>query len=180
MPVLLYRRLRYGYAFRRIPLTQGKYSIVDQQDYKILSAYNWRVCKTKGKNTLYAERGLLLSSGRWTRLLMHRQLIPDVPADYCIDHINGSGLDNRRANLRLATVAQNAANSRPRKSLSGFKGVSFAKDKKLWRSSIVVDGKRKHLGYFRNPLDAAKSYDAAAKKYFGEFAYLNLSHTNFI
>jgi hypothetical protein len=106
---------------------------------------------------------------------MHRQLIPDVPAGLVIDHINADGLDNRHANLRLATVAQNAANSRPRKSRAGLKGVTFAKGKNRWRASIVANGSRIHLGYFRDPRDAAKAYDAAAKKYFGEFAYLNLS-----
>jgi hypothetical protein len=104
---------------------------------------------------------------------MHRQIIKDVPFGYCIDHINGSGLDNRRANLRLATASQNAANSRHRKSRSGFKGVAFAKDKRRWRASIVANGCRKHLGYFTNPRDAALAYDHAAQKYHKQFAALN-------
>jgi hypothetical protein len=173
--VLLYRRLRYGYAFRRIPLTQGFFAIVDPADYDDLAKYNWRICKSKGKHTLYAERSVRKTNGKFSRILMHRQLIPDVPAGLVIDHINADGLDNRHANLRLATVAQNAANSRPRKSRAGLKGVTFAKGKNRWRASIVANGSRIHLGYFRDPRDAAKAYDAAAKKYFGEFAYLNLS-----
>lgn len=170
---LLCRRLRDGYPFRRIPLTQGFCAIVDPADYDDLAKFNWHICKTKGKHTLYAERSIRKANGKFSRLLMHRQLIPDVPAGFVIDHINGSGLDNRRANLRLATVAQNAWNTKPRKSRAGLKGVAFAKDKNHWRASIVVNGCRKHLGYFRNPADAAKAYDYAAKQYHKQFARLN-------
>ncbi|MFC1793257.1 HNH endonuclease [Planctomycetota bacterium] len=170
--VLLWRRLRYGYAFRRIPLTQGRFAIVDPQDYQRLSKYKWRLCRTKGKNVLYAERSIRLPGGKYSRLLMHRQLI-DTPEGYVIDHINGSGLDNRRANLRLATVAQNAWNSKKRNPRSGYKGVWFTADKGLWRGAIVCHGKRIHLGYFSDKIDAAKAYDDAAKKYYKEFARLN-------
>ena len=170
--VLLYRRCRYGYAFRRIPLTQDRFAIVDPQDYPRLSRYKWRLCRTKGKNVLYAERSVRLPGGRYSRLLMHRQLIK-APEGYVIDHINGNGLDNRRANLRLATVAQNAWNSRKRNPRSGYKGVCFASDKGLWRAAIVCHGRKIHLGYFKDKITAAKAYDSAAIKYYGEFAKPN-------
>jgi len=170
--LLLYRRLRYGYAFRRIPLTQGHFAIVDPQDYPHLSRYKWRLCRTKGKNVLYAERSVRLPNGKYSRILMHRQLM-EVPEGYVIDHVNNSGLDNRRANIRSATVAQNAWNSKKRNPRSGYKGVWFAKDKGLWRAAIVCHGKRKHLGYFKDKIAAAKAYDTAAIKYYGEFARLN-------
>jgi len=103
---------------------------------------------------------------------MHRQLI-NVPKGYVIDHINGSGLDNRRANLRLATVAQNAWNSKKRNPRSGYKGVWLAKEKGLWRAAIFCNRKRKHLGYFKDKVDAARAYDKAATKLHKEFAVLN-------
>ncbi len=170
--VLLYRRMRYGYAFRRIPLTQGRFAIVDPADYQSLSRYKWRLCKTKGKNVLYAERTTRRADGKYSRILMHRQLIRP-PKGCVIDHVSGSGLDNRRANLRLATVAQNAWNAGGRGARSGYKGVWLAKDKGLWRASIVCCGERKHLGYFRDKRDAAKAYDRAAREYHGEFAVPN-------
>ena len=170
--VLTWRRLHYGYAFRRIPLTQGRFAIVDPQDYQRLSKYKWRLCRTRGKNVLYAERSIRLPGGKYSRLLMHRQLIA-TPDGYVIDHINGCGLDNRRANLRLATVAQNAWNSKKRNPRSGYKGVWFAGDKGLWRAAIVCHGRRIHLGYFKDKIAAAKAYDAAARKYYKEFARLN-------
>jgi len=169
---LLYRRLCFGYAFRKIPLTQGKYAIVDPDDYVRLAKYKWRICRTKGKNVTYAERSMRLPNGKYSRILMHRQII-DVPEGYVIDHINGSGLDNRRANLRLATVAQNAWNSKKRNPRSGYKGVCFTRDKGLWRAAIVCNRRRIHLGYFRDKRAAARAYDAAARIHFGEYAVLN-------
>jgi hypothetical protein len=214
---LLYRRIRCGYAFRRIPLTQGYFAIVDPVDYPALSKYKWRICRTKDKNTLYAERSIRLpavstaepskggvlslpavsiaepSKGKYSRILMHRQIMKNMPLasstqnselkthnchhpfsdDMVIDHINRNGLDNRRANLRLATVAQNAWNSKKRKSRSGYKGVCYDKAKRRWRAAIVNHGRRIHLGYFEDKIEAAKAYDAAAKKYCGHFALLN-------
>ena len=170
--VLLCRRLRYGYAFRRIPLTQGQFAIVDPADYETLSRHKWRLCKTRGKNVLYAERTIRRSNGKYSRILMHRELI-QPPRGYVIDHVNGCGLDNRRANLRLATAAQNAWNTGKRGGGSGYKGVWLAKDKGLWRASIVCHGERKHLGYFRDKCDAAEAYDRAAQEYHGQFAVLN-------
>jgi hypothetical protein len=114
-----------------------------------------------------------LPGGKYARILMHRQLIK-TPAEYVINHINGCGLDNRRANLRLATVAQNAWNSKKRNPHSGYKGVWFAADKGMWRAAIVCHGKRLHIGYFSSKIDAAKAYDAAEIKYYKEFARLNL------
>ena len=170
--MLLYRRARYGYAFRRIPLTQGRFAVVDPADYESLSRHKWRLCKTKGKNVLYAERTVRRSDGTYSRMLMHREVLRP-PRGYVIDHVNGCGLDNRRANLRLATAAQNAWNAGGRGGRSGYKGVWLAKDKGLWRASIVCCGRRRHLGYFRDKRDAAKAYDRAAREYHGQFAVLN-------
>ncbi|UCC97938.1 MAG: HNH endonuclease [Phycisphaerales bacterium] len=170
--MLLYRRLRFGYAFRKIPLTQGRYAIIDPADYAALSRYKWRLCRTKGKNVLYAERSVRRPDGKYSRILMHRELIRP-PEGYVIDHINGCGLDNRRANLRLATVAQNAWNARKRNPRSGYKGVWFVRDKGLYRAAIVCHGQRMHLGYFKDKRQAAQAYDAAATTLHGQFAVLN-------
>jgi hypothetical protein len=183
-PLLLYRFIRHGYTFRRIPLTQGKFAVVDPADFYHLNRHKWRICK--GKNTLYAERSVRLSFGRYTRILMHRQILNAYPnhhprftsheplfTNLVIDHINRNGLDNRRSNLRLATIAQNAWNSRIRPNRSGYKGVWFAKDKGKFRAAIWHNNKRIYLGYFDSPRQAALAYDTAAKKYHKDFAVLN-------
>ncbi len=85
-----------------------------------------------------------------------------------IDHINGNPSDNRWENLRVATPSQNKMN-RPRQSnnKSGFKGVSWKRDKKKWRA-VIND---KHLGYFNTAEAAHRAYCAASAKYHGEFSH---------
>lgn len=88
-----------------------------------------------------------------------------------IDHINGDPLDNRLANLRLATRSQNLANTKLLPSnTSGFKGVSFSKKLHRWRASICINQQRKHLGFFNSPEAAHAAYVSAAEQCFGVFA----------
>ncbi len=126
--LLRYRRLRYGYAFRKIHLTQGKYAIVDPEDYKELAKYQWYA---KGcKRRFYAERWD--SSGiKGTCVKMH-QVIMGTAEGKVIDHINHNGMDNRKANLRFATAQQNTWNKRKKRgnSSSRYKGVSRTKGQK--------------------------------------------------
>lgn len=92
--------------------------------------------------------------------------------DNVVDHINGNPSDNRASNLRESSVCQNVRNRRP-KSGRDLKGVHWADHANKWAAHICVDYKQKHLGYFDDPEDAARAYDAAAVKYHGEFARLN-------
>jgi hypothetical protein len=94
-----------------------------------------------------------------------------------VDHINGNTLDNRLCNLRKATVLENCRNQKLRSdSEIGFKGVSKCKKYKTetYRARIQINKKmRITLGIYKDPVEAAKAYDTAAKKYFGEFAKTN-------
>ncbi len=173
MLVLLYRRIRYGYSFRRIPLTKGKFAIVDPDDYGRLSKYKWHV--TKNTNTFYAKRNPRV--GRKVKapsIYMHRQII-NVPAGFVIDHINHNGLDNRKTNLRLATRAQNNRHTKKPKNKchSNYKGLYWHRRDRVWHVRITANGITRHVGYFKDEIEAAKAYDRAAKKYHGRFAALN-------
>ena len=88
---LAYRKIRYGYPFRRIPLTRGLYAIVDREDYEWLMKFKWHTNCSRGK--FYAVNS--------RKQKMHR-LIMNAPSDKFVDHINGDGRDNRKANLRRA------------------------------------------------------------------------------
>jgi len=106
---------------------------------------------------------------------MHREVI-HPPDHLFVDHINHNGLDNRKANIRPATHSQNNFNRiiSTRGDLSSkYKGVAWNKSKKKWQARIGIYGKRKHIGHFKDEIQAAKAYDKAAKKYHGEFASLN-------
>jgi len=171
--VLLYRRIRYGYGFRRIRLTQGKYAIVDADDYWELAKYSWYA--HKAENSYYAGRTVHMAKSKKTRIVwMHREVIC-VPAGLMCDHINHDGLDNRKVNLRAATAAQNRFNSRTariRKS-SKYRGVCWRADHKKWFAYVYVGGRAVFMKYFDDATAAARARDRAAKKYHGQFAELN-------
>ena len=107
---------------------------------------------------------------------LHRIIIGALKGER-VDHINGNGLDNRRSNLRVCDASQNGRNSLKRKktSTSKYKGVFFNPFYKKWQSTLWIGEikRSKHLGYFKNEIDAAKAWDAAATKYHGSFARLN-------
>lgn len=99
-------------------------------------------------------------------LLAHGQAPPQL-----IDHVNGDRSDNRLANLRPATYAQNKQNSVKSKSVrSGIKGAHYSTSEQKWRSSIGVNGTKIHLGWFSSKEEAAAAYQRAAPLYHREFA----------
>jgi hypothetical protein len=148
---------------KRIPLTRGQYALVDDADYDYLMQWKWHILV--GSSTYYAKR--------CSAIRMHRVIL-DAPKDQHVDHRDGNGLNNQRYNLRLCTRAQNAQNRKLRRdSKSGFKGVRWVPGRNKWRADIKVKGKSIYLGYFTCVVKAAKAYDEAAIKYFGEFAWLN-------
>ena len=107
-PLLLYRRLRYGYAFRRIPLTRGKFAIVDPEDYDRLSSIRWYA--NKSPHTWYAVHSLTNGKKEKRKNLYMHHLVIKIPPSMRCDHINHNGLDNRKANLRPVTHTQNVWN----------------------------------------------------------------------
>ena len=152
---------------KEIPLTRGKIALVDDEDYEAVARYHW--CFSCG----YAKRQATLAPKKTAMVYMHRLLVGAVKGQE-VDHINMNKLDNRRANLRLCTPSQNKANQNRRiDNRSGFKGVCLRKRKMKWEAQIAVGGHNMHLGYFADRIDAARAYDAAAMRHFGEFARLN-------
>lgn len=162
-----------------IPLTQGYVALVDDEDAeRTLAAGPWRVCKNiQGEHvTFYAQAhgrdpltGKLCGS-----VLMSRFILCPAPGEE-VDHINHNGLDNRKSNLRRCNKAENQGNScKHTRSSSQFKGVSLDTRRGKWRAQIMTNYHQIFLGYFLSEIDAARAYDLAARKHFGEFANLNL------
>ena len=159
---------------KQIKLTQGKFAIVDDADYKWLSQWKWYAFKNY-YHIWYAVRKSPRKNGKQTTIWMHRKILGLKRGDPCeCDHHNGNGLDNRRSNLRIATRAQNNRNQRPRKGgTSIYKGVSWDWRNTKWLVHIRINGRVTHLGYFDNEVEAAQVYDKAAKIFFGGFARTN-------
>jgi hypothetical protein len=165
--------------YRKIKLTRGKVALVDLEDYERLAQFTWLVWQDWITGRFYA--------GRWSRkeeqagrlgksmIPMHQEVLGKIEG-FRIDHIRPNDtLDNRKTNLRYATASQNGANRpAPSHNSSGFKGVCFSRREQKWRAYLTLNRKQIHLGFFKDKNQAARAYDMAALKAFGDFAHLNI------
>ena len=154
-----------------IQLTQNRVALVDAEDFDIVNPYSWHVCNIRNSNLRYA--GCMVRNGdKQVTFLMHRMIL-NTPKGTEVDHINGDGLDNRRANLRVCKHSENLCNQKLVSHSSQFKGVYWNKEKLRWRVRIKINRKEKHLGYYDSEEEAGRAYDIAARINFGEFARTN-------
>jgi len=160
---------------KHIPLSRGKYAIVDDDVFESLSENNWH-CNAVG----YAVRNVTVSPYKCDVIYMHREIMNLSKGDgKYVDHRNGNQLDNRKENLRICNKLENQRNQKGYESKGGkrcsskYKGVSYSKNRrKNWRCRINVGGKE-ITKYFHTEKEAAKKYNELAVEYFGEFAWLN-------
>ncbi len=158
------------------PKYPNTFAMVDDEDFILLSAINWT--PEKPKHTIYCSNFRKVK-GKTVAIRMHR-LIINPTKDQSVDHIDGNGLNNQKANLRVCTNSQNAQNRKHPSSKMGsqYKGVSFFKNLQrkqpgYFVARITHQKKQIFLGKFANEVEAAKAYNAGAMLYFGEFAALN-------
>jgi hypothetical protein len=150
-------------AIERIDLGDGRFTVIDQGDAKLLAAHRWSYSGGYAKG---------YDVGRGQYVGLHRVLIGDRPG-MVVDHINGDRLDNRRANLRHVSLSANRCNSVPIGGTSRFKGVSYYPSRRKWRATICLNRKVAFLGFFDSEEAAARAYDQRARLLHGEFAKTN-------
>lgn len=133
----------------RIPLRKGGeivgYALVDDCD-AYLAERRWRT----------NARGYAIRREGSSSQFMHRVIMGlERGNPLTVDHINRDKLDNRRANLRIVTLAQNQQNvASQRGSMSRYRGVSWDSERQRWIAAVWVDGHCHRLGRFADEDEA--------------------------
>ena len=158
-----------------IPLTQGKYAIVDQEDYESLKKYNWyyanmrnyeyalRHCKKKESSIRGSNIGRII--------FMHREImnVSDKGKSVYVDHQNHKGLDNRKSNLKVCSNSINQLNvSKKITSKNDYIGVKKSRNGSF-QARIRYAGKRIHLGTYKTEYEAHLVYMDYKKKILEEY-----------
>ncbi len=151
---------------KTIPLTQGRFALVDDEDYDIASRHTWCAVRVRKTETWYAQTHIGSSLVR-----MHVFLMGQIPGTI-IHHHDHNGLNNQKSNLKRTTHQNNMAHSKKRRdNTSGFKGVYWDKVNRKWVAQLGFN--KGFIGRFSTILEAAQAYDEAAKNKWGEFALTN-------
>ena len=168
---------------KKIKLTQGKYAIVDDEDYFTLNKFKWYANKRGDDiSPSYGVARMKRVNNKQNRIYMHEFLCGKksygiIRKKINVGHINGNTLDNRRSNLILISDSLKVHMSRARLERynysSKYKGVSYAKERRKWRAYIKKDGKTYFAGSFLREKDAGISYNEKAREIYGELAYQN-------
>jgi hypothetical protein len=156
----------------KIPLTGGMFALVDAADYELVSSCKWEAHRSG--SAIYARQ---LGPSGTKRIRMHR-LILGAPDGIQVDHASGDTLDNRRANLRLASNQENARNRKTTsRNIVGLKGVE-RRPNGSYRATLHTGERRLRFGPFATAEEAALAYDSAAREHFGCFALCNYPLTD--
>jgi hypothetical protein len=154
---------------KTIPLTKGKFTIVDDDDYEYLNQWKWCVdtwgYAVRSLSARYPHKGKSKGS-----VSMHRVIL-DANIGQQVDHADLDKLNNQKYNLRFCTSRENKINRRLFKNnTTGHKGV-YRRYGKFF-AAICIDYKLRHLGTFETAADAANKYKEEAEKYHGDFIRL--------
>lgn len=151
---------------KKIPLTNGGFVKVDDDDFDYLSEFKWRGKYSDGGKQRHAVRDVTLGDKKVT-VRMHR-LLTEATRDDIVHHVNDDGLDNRKRNLQSRPI-------RPwtgRADTAALRGVTdVARD--CYKASIDFTGAEYIIGEFGTPEDAARAYDQAARNLYGSNARTN-------
>jgi len=153
---------------KKIELSQGKYALVDNEDFNMLDKHKWYA--NKNGNTFYAVRESKKVEGKKMKIYMHR-IIAKTLNNMETDHIDRDGLNNQRKNLRVCSHSENLINRTMLKSnTSGYRGISWSKLSKKWRAVISINKRYINLGSFVKIEEAYNAYCEASLKYHRDFS----------
>lgn len=138
---------------------------VDDEDYdRVQQAGPWCIkAPWKGSGTHYVRRHVPGSGYKGRKEGLHNFILGGVKG---VDHVNGNGLDNRRANLRAVTQSQNSQNLKLRSdNSSGHRGVSWNKLRNKWYAYTRREGIMKGLGFYDDLDEAVRAAKRGRAKY---------------
>jgi hypothetical protein len=134
-------------------IIKGQKVLVDKEFKPLLKLYPWYI-----NSAGYAYASVWSKLEKKTKKISMHRFIMGFP-NCTVDHINGNSLDNRVANLRAVPMQENSYNSKvPSNSTTGFKGVSFRKDRGTFKAYIKFNQKQIYLGTFKTKEEASAAY----------------------
>lgn len=140
------------------PKYPNKFALIDDEDFCLVSKYNWYLTDNGYARTSTPKK-----------MYMHRLILGLKSKKQC-DHINGNRIDNRKINLRACKESENHYNVGVRTdNNSGFRGVSYDKDRNKWLVSLTKDGKHNYGGRFKDINIAIKRCVELSRKLYGDF-----------
>lgn len=159
MPTILIGGI-YHIMAKLIPLTKGKFAIVDDDDFEYLNQWKW-YCSTQNR----AVREQSIGNNRSKMIWMHR-VINKTPDGLDTDHKDRDPLNNQKSNLRTLSHHKNMFNrTLAKNNNSGHSGISWFKDSNKWRAYITVMNKQIHLGLYSSLDEAILKRKEAELKY---------------
>jgi hypothetical protein len=167
---------------KKIPLTKGKFAIVDDEDFEFVSRLKPQAMRrefNKGLNRTYSKTWEVILPGAKNVNVYYvkHMLLRPGNTNCLVEAKNGNNLDIRKENLILIPREISLHHNIKRKgTTSKYKGVCFIKKEKAlkkWCAYITRGGKRKHIGVFYTQNEAAEAYNEKAKELYGELAYQN-------
>ena len=146
---------------KKIFLTQGQFTIVDDEDYEELNQYSWCAHYQPGVDSYYAERHETLSNKKRITIHMHRLILGLEKGDKRQgDHIHHDTLDNRRSEIRVVSNRQNSSNRKNRCS-SKYTGVSWEPSRNKWKAVIKIGKRSNTIGMYNVEEEASDAYQNA-------------------
>ncbi|MBW6461149.1 MAG: hypothetical protein K0B08_11320 [Bacteroidales bacterium] len=164
----------YKRRWRWLILSDESRVMVDEEDFPRLQQMNWVMRHSKGRGDQVVSMVWDSEKSRIVTRYLAREIIK-TGKGYVVNRKDPDVPDYRKSNLIVCTRKEKERmRGKTRKATtSQYKGVSRRKDRKMWSANICVNDHRMYLGLYHREVDAARAYNDAARKYFGEFAYLN-------